>query len=64
MKFKVLVCCALGMALSPSAFAQKVSVEYAHQVSFAGFRTCRWGKVTSYRLSVFAFGEAKPLQAT
>jgi hypothetical protein len=44
MKVNVLVCCALAMALSPSAFAQKVSVEYGHQVSFASFKTYRWGK--------------------
>jgi hypothetical protein len=44
MKVNVLVCCVLAMALSPSAFAQKVSVEYGHQVPFASFKTYRWGK--------------------
>jgi hypothetical protein len=36
--------CALAIALSSPAFAQKVSVEYAHQVAFSNFKTYRWGK--------------------
>jgi hypothetical protein len=34
----------LGMMLSTPAFAQKVSVEYAHQVDFSKYKTYRWGK--------------------
>ena len=44
MKVNVVVGCALAMALSPCAFAQKVSVEHGHQVLFASFKTYRWGK--------------------
>lgn len=34
----------LALALAGHAFAQKVSVEYAHQVDFSKFNTYRWGK--------------------
>jgi hypothetical protein len=36
--------CVLGITVSSPAFAQKVSVEYAHQVPFSNFKTYRWGK--------------------
>ena len=34
----------MALALGSSAFAQKVSVEYAHQVDFSKFHTYRWAK--------------------
>jgi hypothetical protein len=35
---------AVALLAGGSAFAQKVSVEYAHQVDFSKFQTYRWGK--------------------
>ncbi|HEV2198408.1 MAG TPA: DUF4136 domain-containing protein [Bryobacteraceae bacterium] len=34
----------IALALGSPVFAQKVSVEYAHQVDFSKFNTYRWGK--------------------
>lgn len=36
--------CVLAMAVALPAFAQKVSVEYAHQADFAKFQTYKWAK--------------------
>ena len=44
MRTLLLVCWALVIGFSSPAFAQKVSVEYAHQVPFKSFKTYRWGK--------------------
>ncbi len=42
MKASALVC-VLAMTLSSAAFAQKVSVEYAHGVDFSKYKTYAWG---------------------
>jgi len=39
-----LLASALVIAVGTQAWAQKVSVEYAHQVPFSAFHTYRWGK--------------------
>ena len=41
---KTSVIMAIALALGSPAFAQKVNVEYAHQVDFSKFHSYRWGK--------------------